>query len=1014
MIKLCFSMLREEFLNKTLEKSVKEDNFHKFWCIWQPGLILDPSHPQYQLSELEISHRQNLNDKVEMPNTLMRDTYTLGKAIGVSFRSNALALEGSDREMVNYMDFDLLETMDRVRLQPCKITVWYVAHGGVEDHITKTLNHFQNALEKHLPPLHQYLTPPAWVLNVDLDLAPIRYIQGFMYCKYPEVDKKEDESKEPRSFHVFPPKLHFQSKLEFEIYYSVGVIRENQWQRGLIAHMSRRPHKIFLLKTFRCPTDRSQSEQKLTKVQSKFRNSFYGYVTMTPNEDGSVASVPPEGTIFSLDWANKQGENGTHLFSPREEHWFGKVCGAKSDTMAQLGARFCLILTKPSNARGQKAYSTPHRVKEKLPKAYLMPIFNDTPAEREVNAVQDFCKTTRDDLSLLRLSAVADTHHGISEYTNLCGGPGGQEENKARYSARLAEKRKTFNPGQMKVMERVDSVVNKLMLVQGPPGTGKTTTVSHLVDLLTDVGHKILITCPSNGAVDGNARKLWEVLPKDRKVLRLEIISIDRDNTLKRKEGDYVLPDVPLPPRQSHAKDWKQDPMYLTMVAQLTTAEIVNGHESAEGERVVEGSEALKSDYAAIYERNEKRHNFPRGMSMAFRIWEMVQADIKASSGFEPEDTGKNRAIARSLGTLQTPHDPSLRYRQLIDLYNRLEGLMKRNELDELRHEYECQVARVISDADIILTTCNNSGNHLIRNTFKPSVLIIDEAAQATIPTTLVPMTAYSDWMAAILVGDQAQLQPTVTSTDANEFGPNLKIPLFTRMIQKGHKPFLLNIQYRMSPEISRFPSLHFYNEELLNAESVERDNLVRQKVRRVSFRDYKIRGGLPGKGSEYWMIDVARGVSRRRENSTSLENYTNASVIIDLMRKLVKEGVPKACIQVLSFYKGQIKTLHKRANDVSELDDLGDVSTVDSFGGQEARVVILDLVVAHQGAVKQTEALEEVYGWATQHVRNPNRLCTGLTRARDGLIVIAHADTMGGHALGSLLADAKERNLLC
>ena len=90
MIKICFSICKEEFFNKPTDKNRGAvANCHELFCTWQPGLILDPNNPEYQLSDLKISHRLNRNDQVAMPPSLATiTTDLLTKVVGISFQSN--------------------------------------------------------------------------------------------------------------------------------------------------------------------------------------------------------------------------------------------------------------------------------------------------------------------------------------------------------------------------------------------------------------------------------------------------------------------------------------------------------------------------------------------------------------------------------------------------------------------------------------------------------------------------------------------------------------------------------------------------------------------------------------------------------------------------------------------------------------------------------------------------------------------------------------------------------------
>lgn len=49
---------------------------------------------------------------------------------------------------------------------------------------------------------------------------------------------------------------------------------------------------------------------------------------------------------------------------------------------------------------------------------------------------------------------------------------------------------------------------NDIFLIHGPPGTGKTTTLSYLIKSIVESGNKVLVTAPSNTAVDNILEKL--------------------------------------------------------------------------------------------------------------------------------------------------------------------------------------------------------------------------------------------------------------------------------------------------------------------------------------------------------------------------------------------------------------------------------------------------------------------------------------------------------------------------
>lgn len=70
-------------------------------------------------------------------------------------------------------------------------------------------------------------------------------------------------------------------------------------------------------------------------------------------------------------------------------------------------------------------------------------------------------------------------------------------------------------------------------------------------------------------------------------------------------------------------------------------------------------------------------------------------------------------------------------------------------------------------------------------------------------------------YLQLILVGDHCQLGPVVMCKKAARAG--LSQSLFERLVVLGIRPYRLEVQYRMHPELSRFPSDFFYEGSLQN-----------------------------------------------------------------------------------------------------------------------------------------------------------------------------------------------------
>uniref|UniRef100_A0A8C4QB29 Uncharacterized protein n=1 Tax=Eptatretus burgeri TaxID=7764 RepID=A0A8C4QB29_EPTBU len=115
-------------------------------------------------------------------------------------------------------------------------------------------------------------------------------------------------------------------------------------------------------------------------------------------------------------------------------------------------------------------------------------------------------------------------------------------------------------------------------------------------------------------------------------------------------------------------------------------------------------------------------------------------------------------------------------------------------------------------NADVICCTCVGAGDpRLAKMQFRS--ILIDESTQATEPECMVPVVLGAKQL--ILVGDHCQLGPVVMCKKAAKAG--LCQSLFERLVVLGIRPIRLQVQYRMHPALSAFPSNIFYEGSLQN-----------------------------------------------------------------------------------------------------------------------------------------------------------------------------------------------------
>lgn len=294
----------------------------------------------------------------------------------------------------------------------------------------------------------------------------------------------------------------------------------------------------------------------------------------------------------------------------------------------------------------------------------------------------------------------------------------------------------------------------------------------------------------------------------------------------------------------------------------------------------------------------------------------------------------------------------------------------------------------ILSEAAIVCSTLSFSGAGVFhRMNCGFDVVVIDEAAQAVEPSTLVPLAHGCKQL--FLVGDPLQLPATVLSTVAVQHGYSMS--LFKRFQQAGYPVQMLKTQYRMHPQIREFPSKEFYGEALEDGTDVE----VQTKRPWHAHRCF----------GPFAFFDID-GQETQPVGSGSWVNNEEVDFVLVLYRHLVarfpqlKEGPHVA---VISPYKQQVKLLRERFRDVIGVEGarLVDINTVDGFQGREKDVAIFSCVRANDGK-------------GIGFVSDFRRMNVGLTRARSSMLVAGSASTlMQDKHWGSLVTSARDRKRL-
>ena len=269
----------------------------------------------------------------------------------------------------------------------------------------------------------------------------------------------------------------------------------------------------------------------------------------------------------------------------------------------------------------------------------------------------------------------------------------------------------------------------------------------------------------------------------------------------------------------------------------------------------------------------------------------------------------------------------------------------------------------ILSHADVICCTCAAAGDPRLSSfTFKR--VLVDEITQATEPEALIPLVLGAEHVT--LVGDHCQLGPVIMCKKAAHAG--LTQSLFERLILVGGRPIRLQVQYRMHPCLSSFPSNTFYDGALQNG---------------VTSSQRVPAAGFPWpKSSHPNLFWSSTGYEELSSSGTSYLNRAEASNVEKAVTALLKAGVRPADLGVITPYEGQrahlVTTFARSAGVRASIYAEIEVASVDAFQGREKDYIILSCVRSSE---------QQGLGFLS----DPRRLNVALTRAKYGLIVVGN-----------------------
>ncbi len=326
---------------------------------------------------------------------------------------------------------------------------------------------------------------------------------------------------------------------------------------------------------------------------------------------------------------------------------------------------------------------------------------------------------------------------------------------------------------------------------------------------------------------------------------------------------------------------------------------------------------------------------------------------------------------------------------ELVKLNQLKSELGELSSQDEKKYKQLTRSAEreILTNADVICCTCVGAGDPRLSR-FKFRTVLIDESTQSAEPECMIPLVLGCKQV--VLVGDHQQLGPVIMNKKAAKAGLNQS--LFERLVILGCAPIRLNVQYRMHPCLSEFPSNMFYEGSLQNGVTMQ------QRLR----RDVDFPWPVVDSPMMFWSNLGNEEISA---SGTSYLNRTEASNVEKIITRFFKAGVQPGDIGIITPYEGQrsyvVSSMQTNGTFKKENYKEIEVASVDAFQGREKDFIVLSCVRSndHQGI---------------GFLSDPRRLNVALTRAKYGLVILGNPKVLSKHPLWHyLLLHFKERNCL-
>ena len=461
-----------------------------------------------------------------------------------------------------------------------------------------------------------------------------------------------------------------------------------------------------------------------------------------------------------------------------------------------------------------------------------------------------------------------------------------------------------------------------LSIIKGPPGTGKTDIAVEIINYLykNKKKEKIIIITHSNNVLNDLCQKIIE--------------------------SDIV------------------DPKYLLRLGKGSKNIIIN-KENKEENNKVENELDLSLDGKITYMLNQRKIFLDKFLKCMIENKITVYKEYTCQSALSLLDFYfmKNEINENLKKDIEKSMNLSLK-EIIMELKNYLVYELIRDQA-ERRNFIITKQSKIIA---LTCTYCAINRQKLIDLNFNYDTIIMEESGQILEIESFIPMTlqkSMSNLKRVVLLGDENQLPPIVKS-QAIRTQCLYHLSLFSRLLKSGYNNcVILNEQGRSRSEIV---DLYRYKYENL----IDMKEIIKKFNKNNFVFKYNIQ-----------FINVEEFNSKGEEinSNNSYYNLAEAEYSIGIFMYMCLVGYNPNQISILTTYNGQkelIKEIYNKKCGWNKLfNNIGKISTVDKYQGQQNDYIILSLV--------RTKKIG--------YLRDIRRFIVSLSRARQGLYILGKWD---------------------